>query len=147
MLRFLLVSLLGATLIHAAAAQSPNSPPDLCTLISNADLQAILHQNVQGPQRDAIGTCIWRIAGMNAVTIQPNETGHAGFANAQKLTANTVALSGIGDEAFAFVSQAGFAQISFVKHDRFIVVIYQGGTAKTRLDAAKSIAAKLADRL
>ncbi len=143
MLRFLLAALLSGTLIHAASAQSSNGAPNLCTMVSNSDLQAILHQTVQGPQRDAIGTCVWRIAGMNAVTIQPNETGQAGFENARKLTANTIALSGIGDGAFAFVSQAGFAQVSFVKRDRFIVVIYQGGTA-TRLDAAKAIAAKVA---
>jgi hypothetical protein len=48
---------------HAAAAPSPNSAPNLCALISNADLRAIRHQNVQGPRRDAVGTCIWRIAG------------------------------------------------------------------------------------
>jgi hypothetical protein len=130
-------------------AQAPaGSPPtDLCTRVSNADLQAIVHQAVQGPQRDAVGTCIWRIGGMNAITIQPNETGKAGFDNARSLTANTIALSGIGDDAFAFVSQAGFVQISLVKNNRFVVVVYQGGSNATRLDAAKAIAAKVAGGL
>ena len=145
MLRFLFAAVLSATLIHVGWAQSPSdAAPNLCRSISNADLQAVLHQTVQGPQRDPIGTCIWRIAGMNAVTLQPNETGQAGFENARKRTANTIAVSGIGDDAFAFVSQAGFVQISFVKHDRFVIVIYEGGTNATRLDAAKAIATRVA---
>jgi hypothetical protein len=148
MLRFLaaVLSILALFPIARAEAQD-NAAPDLCALVSNADLQAILHQAVQGPQRDSIGTCTWRIAGMNAVTIQPNETGQAGLNNARSRTANTIALSGIGDDAFAFVSQAGFAQVSFVKHGRFVVVIYQGGSNATRLDAAKAIAAKVASGL
>ncbi|HEV8014219.1 MAG TPA: hypothetical protein VGP48_01735 [Stellaceae bacterium] len=132
---------------RADAQQPSGDAVDTCALATTAELQAIVNQPVRGPLPGGPGICAWQIGGMNAISIQYNATGQAGFDNAKSRTTNTVALSGIGDAAFAFVSAAGFVQVDVVKHNRFVVVIDQGGGAATRLAAAKAIAAKVASRL
>jgi hypothetical protein len=147
MKRFAFAVCLLLALAPSAKAQQGGDAVDTCALTTAAELQAIVHQPVRGPVPAGPGICAWQIGGMNAISIQYNATGQAGFDNAKSRTTNTVALSGIGDAAFAFVSAAGFVQVDVVKHNRFVVVIDQGGGAATRLAAAKAIAAKVASRL
>lgn len=131
----------------AAAQQNDGPAPDPCTLVTTAALQAIVHQAVQGPKPAGAETCAWQIGGMNAITIQVNPTGQGGFDNAQSETANAVALSGIGDAAFAFSSQAGFVEVNVLKNNRYVVVIYQGGANATRLAMTKVMAVAVAGNL
>jgi hypothetical protein len=131
--------------LPAAAQQSPIDP---CALVATADLQAITHQKVVGPKPQGVGICAWQIAGGFALSIQLNETGQAGFANAQSRTQGAKPVSGIGDAAFVFVSAAGFDAVHLVKHDHYVVITYQGGSnAADRLQATEAIAGKAAGKL
>jgi len=131
--------------LPAAAQQSPIDP---CALVATADLQAITHQKVVGPKPQGVGICAWQIAGGFALSIQLNETGQAGFANAQSRTQGAKPVSGIGDAAFVFVSAAGFDAVHLVKHDHYVVITYQGGSsAADRLQATEAIANKVSSKL
>lgn len=115
-------------------------------MITGDEAQQALGERVQPPQGQPFGICQWRGTGTDGISIQPVETGQAGFENAKARTSNTVALSGIGDAAFAFVSQAGFVQVHLLKNGRYVVITVQsrGGA---NLNAAKAVAAKVASRL
>ncbi len=138
------------SVLHAYARQmpAPMATPagiDACALVTADDVQTALNQRITTPQRDRSGSCTWRGAGFDALTIQAIETGQAGFTNAKTRTANTVAIYGVGDDAFAFVSQAGFVQLNLVKSNHYVVITLQ--SSRNALDAAKAVAAKVASRL
>jgi hypothetical protein len=138
-------------IVQAIARQTPVQIPmpggvDSCAVVTMDDVQAALKQRVPPPRRDGSGACTWRGTSGDALTIQGIETGQAGFENAQARTHNIVAVAGIGDAAFAFVSQAGFVQLNAVKNNHYVVVTLQKSGAGV-LDAAKAIAAKIASNL
>ena len=51
--------------------------------------------------------------------MQAPGTGRPGFDNAKSRISPTVAVSGIGDAAFVFMSVAGFVEIDLVKADKY----------------------------
>jgi len=129
-------------------ASAPPSPKAVgtCSLLTHEEIQSALNEQVSEPEPDRVGGCSWRGRGEDALTIQENNTGRSGFDNAKARSAGTQAISGIGDEAFGFVSLAGFVQIQFIHHNRFIAFTLQSSNP-SKFEIAKSLAAKIASRL
>jgi hypothetical protein len=85
--------------------------------------------------------------GGNSLTVQAFNTGRIGFDAAKSRTFNTVALPGIGDDAFGFVSLAGFVQISLIKNNHYVAITLQNQRNPVQLETAKALATKIANRL
>jgi hypothetical protein len=136
----------------AVPAQPPVSAgtPDACALVTASEAALALNgARVGGPQRDQVGGCSWPSLSVpgDGLTVQVIGTGRAGFDAAKKRTSGAVALPGVGDDAFVFVSQAGFVQVGIVKHGRYVSFSLQSQRDAMRLDKAKTLAASIAARL
>jgi hypothetical protein len=59
----------------------------------------------------------------------------------------TESISGIGDAAFAFHSQAGFVQINLLKGNHYVVIIVQPVGGTDAMSAARQLAQKIAARM
>jgi hypothetical protein len=120
---------------------------DICGFLTVEEVSAALHEQIHAPQPIQSGSCLWRGAGTDSVTVEAPGTGRPGFDNAKERISPTVPLSGIGDAAFAFVSAAGFVEIGLLKADRFFTVLVQMRDAKAARSAAELLASKVASRL
>lgn len=122
---------------------------DPCSLATKAEIEAALGGPAGPPQADRIGGCHWgsmRIAG-DGVEIQSKEGGRATFNFDRGRMSSTSALPGIGDDAFAFVSLAGFVQLSLLRHEHYVAIILQAQRDPARLEKAKALAVEVAGRL
>lgn len=139
------------TVRDALARQAP--PPvtpgeiDPCSLVTKAEVENALNQTVGQPQRDRVGGCFWQTRGGDSLTVQAFDTGRAEFDAAKSHTFNTVALPGIGDDAFGFVSMAGFVQISLIKNNHYVAITLQSQRDPNKLETAKTLAVKIVNRL
>jgi hypothetical protein len=132
------------------ARQVPPVTPsgvDPCSLVTKAEVENALNETVGQPQRDRVGGCFWQSMGGNSLTVQAFNTGRIGFDAAKSRTFNTVALPGIGDDAFGFVSLAGFVQISLIKNNHYVAITLQNQRNPVQLETAKALATKIANRL
>ena len=120
-----------------------------CALATKAEIEAALEGPAGPPEADRVGGCHWgsmRIAG-DGVTIQSKEGGRSTFTFDRGRMSSTSTLAGIGDDAFAFVSLAGFVQVSLLRHEHYVVIILQAQRDPARLEKAKTLAAEIAARL
>lgn len=129
----------------AAAAKS--SEPAACSLVTQEEVENALRQRVESPERDKAGGCSWRGSGGGAVTVQVFETGPSGFNNAKRRSLQATPLPGIGDDAFGFVSLAGFVQIQLIKNGHFVGLTLESQRDPAKLETAKALATKIAARL
>jgi hypothetical protein len=102
-----------------------------------------LNHTVGQPQRDRVGGCFWQSMGGDSLTVQAFDTGRQGFDAAKSHAFNTVALPAIGDEAFGFVSMAGFVQISLIKNSHYVAITLQSQRDPNKLETAKTLATRL----
>ena len=59
----------------------------------------------------------------------------------------TVALPGVGEDAFAFNSVAGFVQLGLLKSGTYVTIVLQLQNDPARLEKAKALAASIARRM
>jgi hypothetical protein len=121
---------------------------DDCALLTKTDAEAALHGPVSDLRRSG-DSCYYgskTVAG-DGVTLQLIEGGRSKFDHDRGRIQNAVKLSGIGDDAFAFVSQAGFVQLYFIKGAGYAAITLQNSRDANRLESAKALARKLAARL
>ena len=87
--------------------------------------------------------------GFRAAAIKPMEIANSqkGFNAAKSHSVGTMALPGIGDEAFGFVSLAGFVQINLAKNNRYAAITLQSQRDPAKMETAKTLARKIAGRL
>jgi hypothetical protein len=132
-----------AVLSQAAPMQS-----GACALLSQSDVEAMLGGPVGMPRLNQVGDCYWdslRTRG-DSVAVQPKNGGRATFDNDRRRLRNAMPVPGVGDDAYAFVSLAGFVQIGIVKGGRYVILLvqHQGGPS---VPTAQSLARNLAARL
>jgi hypothetical protein len=81
------------------------------------------------------------------VSIQVFETEQNGFNNAKRRSLQSTPLPGIADEAFGFVSLAGFVPIQLIKNGHFVGLTLESPHDPSKLETAKALATKIAARL
>jgi hypothetical protein len=142
-----------ATFMVAALATAQAGPAraggvDVCSLIGQAQIEAALGGPAVRAPGGTVGGCAWRsssVAG-DGVTIQVDDGGQEKFTfDRGRLT--TVALRGVGDDAFAFNSLAGFVQLGLLKNGSYVTIVLQRQDDPGRLDKAKGLAAFIAGRM
>jgi hypothetical protein len=137
--------------ISQNAASQPAPAPKTggiapCSLVTQEEVESALKQRVGPPEPDKVGGCNWRGAG-DGLTVQVFDTGRAGFDAAKSHSVGTTSFTGIGDEAFGFVSLAGFVQINLIKNGRYVAITLQSQRDPSKLETAKTLARKIAGRL
>jgi len=118
-----------------------------CSLLTQEEVENALHQRVGSPKPDKAGGCSWRGPGGGGVTVQVFETGQNGFNNAKRRLLRSTPLPGIADDAFGFVSLAGFVQIQLIKNGHFVGLTLESQRDPAKLETVKSLATKIAARL
>lgn len=88
-----------------------------------------------------------RSAAGDGVTLQLIDGGRSKFDFDRGCFQRAVAVAGVGDDAFAFVSQAGFVQLYFIKGAGYASVTLQNSRDANRLESAKALARKIAARM
>ena len=131
--------------MEVPVARSQNSAT--CSLLTQQEVQNALKQEVSSPEPDKVGGCNWRGSGGSSVSIQVFETGQNGFNAAKRRSLQSMPLPGIGDDAFGFVSLAGFVQIQLIKNGRFIALPLESQRDPSKLETAEALATKIASRL
>jgi hypothetical protein len=140
--------------VSSALASIVPPPPkigglDPCGVVTKAEIEAALGGPAGPPQADRAGGCHWgsmRVAG-DGVTVQSKEGGRSSFSFDRGRMSSATPLPGIGDDAFAFVSLAGFVQLNLLRNDHHVVIILQAQRDPARLEKAKTLAAEIAGRL
>lgn len=131
-----------------ASKSSATGSRDACALLTKADAEAALGGPVADLRRNG-NSCYYgskSVAG-DGVTLQLIEGGRSKFDFDRGRVQRAVGISGIGDDAFAFVSQAGFVQIYFIKGVGYAAITLQKSRDANRLESAKALARKIAARL
>jgi hypothetical protein len=141
--------------VRSSAAAAP-SPPNVagsgtrtgCALLTRADAAATLGGPV-GDARQGGDTCYYgSLAGAgDSVTLQLIEGGRAKFDFDRGRIQRIASVPGIGDDAFVFVSQAGFVQLYFIKGTGYASLTLANAHDANRLESAKALARKIAARL
>ncbi|HEY6419091.1 MAG TPA: hypothetical protein VIX59_08815 [Candidatus Binataceae bacterium] len=163
-------TLLGAALTHlgavrnsigeSAAAAPPGtsappqadanaaSGPDPCAVLTKMDAMGALRSSVTGPRRSP-GTCFYGspIRAGNGVTIELEDGGRDKFEFTRGRMIAGKPLPGVGDDAFYFLSQAGFVQIYFVKSGHYAVITLQNSGDPDMVYTAKNLAIQVANRM
>jgi len=119
-----------------------------CALLTKADAATALGGPVNDPRQGG-DTCNYGalVAGSNSVTLQLIDGGRAKFDFDRGRVQRIVSVAGIGDDAFAFVSDAGFVQVYFIKSSRYASLTLQNARDPNRLENAKALARSIAARL
>ena len=138
--------------IAQGAARQPVQTPKTggiaaCSLVTQEEVENALKQRAGSPEPDKTGGCSWRGSSGGGVSVQVFETGQNGFNNAKKRSRQSTPLPGIGDDAFDFVSLAGFVQINLIKNGHYVAVTLQSQRDPAKLETAKALAQKIAGRL
>ena len=140
----LLLAPLATALVVAARAGGV----DVCAVIDQSQIEAALGGPAARAPGGTTNGCAWRSASVagDGVTIQVDDGGQEKFAfDRGRLT--TVALPGVGDDAFAFNSVAGFVQLGLMKDGTYVTMVLQLQNDPGRLDKAKALAAYVAGRM
>ena len=134
--------------------QPSNSDPisdklDPCTLVLQADAEATLGNPVREARRDSANACFYGSQSNpgDSVMIQLIDGGPEKFEFDRSRVSKPVTLTGIEDQAFAFVSDGGFVQLSLVKGMQYIKLMVNKRKDSKLLEATKELAIKVSSRL
>jgi hypothetical protein len=131
-----------------AAPTQPTGARDGCALLTKAEAAAALGGPV-AESRQGGDTCFYgaQTGAGNSVTLQLIDGGRAKFDFDRGRIQRIAALPGIGDDAFVFVSDAGFVQLYFIKGAAYAALTLSNSRDANRLESAKALARKIAARL
>jgi hypothetical protein len=147
---FRLLSAIWTSPQQAPARPAPTAnATGACALLSQADVEGALGGPTAGPRLNQVGDCYWDSARVPAdsVAVQPRNGGRATFDNDRRRLQKSAALPGVGDDAYTFVSLAGFVQIGILRNGRYVILIFQHQGGPAALAAAQTLARKIAARL
>lgn len=131
------------------AGPSP-APPDACTLVTKAEVEAVLHEPVQTPERkNMMGTTTCTYATVAAtpykevqVVVSPWSSPAAWEKTitdqVEQTGLKTRAVANVGDKAYFYIGNLGSDQLYVLKGSSSIHVTLDLGT-KDRLDMATSL--------
>ena len=131
-----------------ALAPPAQAGADVCGLVGQAQIEAALGGPAPRARGGTTNGCAWRSAAKagDAVTIQVDDGGREKFLF-DRGRLQTVALPGVGDDAFAFSSQAGFVQLGLLKNGTYVTIVLQRQDDPDRLGKARTLATFIADQL
>ena len=119
-----------------------------CAIVTNLDAEKTLRLPVRPPEQPAPGQCFHQGAFPGtSVMFQLVEGGREKFEGDKRRLKSPLVLQGIGDDAYAIVSSAGFVQLGFVKGGRYATLVVSKQYDTTLLEATKKLAGIAAARL
>lgn len=146
-----------AAMLLTAAAQSAalagggsNTRTDPCALVTAAEVAEALGEEAGTGINSGIGDCQFRGRGgyTSSVSFSVDENpGRRAFFDSQATRGNVIAISDVGDGAFAFQSSAGFIQITVIKGETMMTVMVAGGNRPDLMAATTNLARQAAERL
>jgi hypothetical protein len=120
--------------------------PNPCSLLTLADATAAMRSPVVNAPHLGTGVCQYQSptqAG-DGVTLEVINGGRDQFDAARNNTSPTVPVPGVGDDAFVFVSVAGFAQVSVIKGSHYFTVTVMNPRDHHLKQSAIALARKIA---
>ena len=120
--------------------------PNPCSLLTLADATAAMRSPVVNAPHLGTGVCQYQSptqAG-DGVTLEVINGGREQFDAARNNTSPTVLVPGVGDDAFVFVSVAGFAQVSVIKGSLYFTVTVMNPRDHHLKQSAIALARKIA---
>jgi hypothetical protein len=136
---------------YAAAQEAVDqgyTGPNPCSLLTLADATAAMGSPVVNAPHLGTGVCQYQSptqAG-DGVTLEVINGGRDQFNAARDSTSPLVALPGVGDGAFEFVSVAGFATVSVIKGPLYFTVTVMNQRDHHLKESAAALARKIASR-
>jgi hypothetical protein len=139
---------------HAAVA-STSAPSnggadatDPCALLTSDDAQSALGSPVT-PARPAGASCMYagRSGTGASATLEIAEGGRSKFDFDRSRVQGTQNVTGVGDAAFVFISQAGFVQVYAVKGESYFVLTLANPSDTSRQAHAVALARQIASRI
>ncbi len=124
---------------------------DACAAIDDAVVAQALEGPVTrdtNPQSALPGMCAWRSNGVpgDGLTVQVDDGGQEKY-DFDHSNLPVHDLQGVGDEAFAFVSPAGFVQLGMMKGGTYVTIVLGLQNGRDRLKRAVDLASTIAARL
>lgn len=122
---------------------------DPCALVMQADAEETLGEPVREARRDSATACFYGSISNpgDSVMIQLIDGGPEKLEFDRSRISKSVDLTGIGDQAFAFVSPGGFVQLSLVKGMQYVALMVNKRKDSKMLEATKVLAVKISSRL
>lgn len=122
---------------------------DACKLLTKSDAETALGQPVRDPRRDSSNSCFYGSESVpgDSVMIQLVDGGAEKLEFDRSRLPKSVPQTGIGSAAFAFVSPAGFVQLSFVKENQYVALMVNKRKDSNLLEATKALATRVAANL
>jgi hypothetical protein len=122
---------------------------DPCTLVTQADAEATLGEPVREARRDSANACFYgsQTNPGDSVMIQLIDGGPEKLQFDRSRMTKPLPIPGIGDQAFAFLSPAGFVQLCMVKGPQYVAFMINKRKDSKLLESTKTLAAKVAERL
>jgi hypothetical protein len=130
-----LASAILALFLFAAVASAEQPTPagakklDPCTLVSKADVQQVVGQNVTGPtpNKSNAAVCDFKVGDLGALGFaaqqqRPGETPDATMAALKKMNMPVTEAKGIGDRAFFASPGYGMTQLNAYKGSNYIII-------------------------
>lgn len=133
-------------------APAVSAPPNPCSLLTSADAAAIMRSPVMRPRDDPYTkTCYYNaqspMAAGDGVGLQLLDGGRSKFDFDHQRISYTKPLSGVGEEAFEFVSAAGFVQVYVLKGSQYFSVTLTNRNDRNVARSAAELARQIASRL
>ena len=124
---------------------------DACAVIDDALAETALGGAVErntNPQSALPGMCAWRSISTpgDGLTVAVDAGGEDKY-NFDRSNLQVRDLAGVGDQAFAFVSPAGFVQLGMMKGATYITIVLELQNSRDRLQRAEDLARAIAGRL
>jgi hypothetical protein len=122
---------------------------DPCSLVTQSDAETTLGQPVREARRDSANACFYGSQSNpgDSVMIQLIDGGTGKYEFDRSRVSKPVSVTGIGDQAFAFVSPGGFVQLCMVKGNQYVALMVNKRRDSNLLDATKGLANRVAERL
>ena len=131
---------------HEAVSDFP-AIPQPCSILTADDVQTALGRPIRGSRHNSDNDCLYESKPGESAMIQLFDDGIERLNHDRTQMRGTVNITGVGDDAFAFVSVAGFVQISFVKGSQYAVLVFSQQGNPNLLETGKELAKKVAARM
>jgi hypothetical protein len=147
--------------LFAAVAAAQPTPAgakklDPCTLVSKADIQQVVGQNVTGPTPNAsnAAVCDFKVGdigglGFAAQPQRPGETPDKMIAELKKMNIPATEVKGLGDRAFFASPGYGMTQLNAFKGPNYIIItlLIPGAAEAKQKSVAETLMQKVLSKL
>jgi hypothetical protein len=146
------VSMVIGPLGEATPTPAPSVGPGPCELLSQSDAAAAMRSPVMPARYDPYTkTCYYNaqspMAAGDGIGLQLMGGGRSKFDFDHQRISYTKSLSGVGDDAFEFVSVAGFVQVYVLKGSLYFVLTLTNRNDRNLARSAADLARQIASRL